>query len=60
MELTLQDSEVNYLLRLLQQNLSELKMEISNTESYDMRQQLKQHEAVLKSILRRLDPAIAL
>jgi hypothetical protein len=60
MELTLQDSEVNYLLRLLQQNLSELKMEISNTESYDMRQQLKQDEVVLKSILRRLDPAIAL
>lgn len=60
MELTLQDGEVNYLLRLLQQDLSELKMEISNTESYDMRQQLKQDEVVLKSILRRLDPAIAL
>ena len=60
MELTLQDSEVNFLLRLLQQNLSELKMETSNTESYDVRQQLKQDEVVLKSILRRLDPAIAL
>jgi hypothetical protein len=60
MELTLQDSEVNFLLRVLEQTLSDLRMEISNTESYDMRQQLKQDELVLKSILRRLNPAIAL
>ena len=60
MDLILQDNEVSYLARVLEQDLSELRMEISNTESYDLREQLKQDELVLKSIIRRLDPAIAL
>jgi hypothetical protein len=60
MDLILQDNEVSYLQRVLEQDLAELRMEISNTESYDMRERLKQDEVVLKSIIRRLDPAVAL
>jgi hypothetical protein len=35
-------------------------MEISNTESYDMRESLKGDEEVLKSIIRRLNPTVPL
>jgi len=58
MDLILQDSEVMYLLRVLQQDLSELRMEIADTESYDLRERLKDDELVLKSILHRLNPAL--
>ena len=60
MDLTLQDSEVNLLVRVLTQDLSSLKMEISNTESYDMREWLKGDEEVMKSIIRRLNPTVPL
>ncbi len=60
MDLTLQDNEVNLLVRVLTQDLSSLRMEISNTESYDMRESLKGDEEVMKSIIRRLNPAVAL
>ena len=60
MELTLQDDEVAYLERVLQESLSDLRMEIAGTESFDLRERLKRDEAVLKSILRRLNPSIAL
>lgn len=60
MNLTLQDSEVNLLVRVLTQDLSSLKMEISNTESYDMRESLKGDEEVMKSIIRRLNPTVPL
>jgi hypothetical protein len=60
MDLMLQDSEVNLLTRVLTQDLSSLKMEISNTESYDMREDLKRDEEVLKSIIRRLNPTVPL
>jgi hypothetical protein len=60
MDVTLQDSEVNLLVRVLTQDLSSLRMEISNTESYDMRESLKGDEEVLKSIIRRLNPTVPL
>ena len=36
-----------------------LKMEISNTENFAMRNELKQDEVLLKAILERLQPAHA-
>ncbi|MBF6598983.1 MAG: hypothetical protein IVW36_00555 [Dehalococcoidia bacterium] len=60
MDLTLEDSEANLLLRVLTQDLSALKMEISNTEDYGMREGLKRDEEVLKSVIRRLNPTAPL
>ena len=59
MDLTLQTSEVQLLERLLTSALGDLRMEISNTESFDLRESLKQDEAALKSIIRRLNPSAA-
>lgn len=60
MELTLQDGEAALLERLLTQTLGDLRMEISNTESYDMRQGLKRDEDAIKSMIRRLNPQAVL
>lgn len=60
MELTLQDSEVQLLERLLRSTLGDLRMEISNTESMPLRESLKKDEEALKSIIRRLNPSIPL
>ena len=60
MDLTLQDGEVALLERVLTQALGDMRMEITDTENYDMRQDLKRDEEVLKSIIRRLNPSVAL
>ncbi len=55
MELTLQTEEMELLKRVLSLALSDLRMEIADTENYDMRQGLKQDEETLKGILARLE-----
>jgi hypothetical protein len=54
MQLTLESKEVEVLKRVLSQFLSDLRMEVRDTENYDMRQDLKDDEDVLKSIIARL------
>ncbi len=55
MRLTLQPNEVLLLTQILRERLSDLRMEISNTEQYEMREALKQEEERIKSILSRLE-----
>ncbi len=54
MELALQPEEVALLRRILSNYLSDLRMEIADTERYDLRQELKRDEEVIKSLLARL------
>ncbi|MBI3978040.1 MAG: hypothetical protein HY331_07635 [Chloroflexi bacterium] len=54
MELSLQPDEVALLDRVLTTYLGDLRMEVSNTENYDLRQSLKRDEALIKAILVRL------
>jgi len=54
MQLELQSNEAAVLKRVLALVLSDLRMEVSGTENYDMRQDLKKDEDVLKSIISRL------
>ncbi len=57
MELRLAPDEKELLQRVLSSFLSNLRSEISNTDSYDFRQGLKQDEERIKSLLARLDSA---
>jgi DNA-binding MarR family transcriptional regulator len=57
MQLTLQPEEATLLKQVLTRFVSDLKMEISNTEKYEMREELKADEATLKSIIERLEQA---
>lgn len=59
MELTLQQSEAELLLRILRQYLSDLRMEIADTEQYEFRQGLKQDEAIIKDLIGRLEQGTA-
>jgi len=54
MELNLDQNEVAALTRILEQYLSDLRMEVGGTESYDMRQGLKKDEEMIKSLLGKL------
>ena len=54
MELNLDQNETSLLTRILEQYFSDLRMEIASTESYDMRQRLKQDEEVIKELLSKL------
>jgi hypothetical protein len=55
MQLDLQPNEVLLLTQVLQERLSDLRMEISNTEQYEMREALKREEATIKSLIVRLE-----
>lgn len=57
MELSLAPEEVAPLRRILTGYLSDLRVEISNTESYDLRSALKREEAIVKSLVDRLQQA---
>lgn len=59
MELTLTAAESDLLRSTLGRAIGNLKMEISNTENFAMRNELKQDEVLLKAILERLQPAHA-
>lgn len=59
MELRLETSEVTLLLEALRYDLGELRMEIVGTDSYALRQELKQREQVFKSLIDRLEQLTA-
>jgi hypothetical protein len=57
MDLTLQTDEATLVRRVLANYLSDLRAEVYKTENYELRQELKADEAVIKSIIERLDRA---
>lgn len=55
MQLHLEPEEAAVLTQVLKDFLSDLRMEIVSTENYDMREDLKREEAVIKGIIERLE-----
>jgi cob(I)alamin adenosyltransferase len=55
MELTLDAEDVALLSRILSNYLSDLRMEIAQTDQYEWRQALKQDEERIKALLARLE-----
>jgi hypothetical protein len=54
-DLKLTDEEARTLRDVLTEYLSDLRMEIADTESFDLRQELKRTEALLKRLLSQLE-----
>ncbi|MBI4322540.1 MAG: hypothetical protein HY675_28955 [Chloroflexi bacterium] len=54
MKLDLQPEEADLLKRILVNYVSDLRMEISQTDSFDLRQELKRDEVIIKAIIERL------
>lgn len=54
MHLELDTDDAVLLKRVLERVIGDLRMEVSNTESYDLRKSLQADEARLKAILDRL------
>jgi hypothetical protein len=52
--LQLADEEAEILKSVLEEYISELRMEVSNTDSMDFREALKRKEAILKSLAGQL------
>jgi hypothetical protein len=50
----LADEEAGVLRSVLEEYISELRMEVSNTDSMDFREELKRKETILKSLVDRL------
>ncbi|HEX9688754.1 MAG TPA: hypothetical protein VGB47_06770 [Thermoanaerobaculia bacterium] len=48
------DDEVEVLRSVLDEYISELRMEVSNTDSMDFREELKRKEEILKGLVGRL------
>jgi len=57
MQISLSDEEANLLTAVASQYLSDLREEIYKTETFEVKDQLKREEAVLKGILGRLGSA---
>ena len=57
MDLTLQADEAQLLHQILTITLGNLRMEIAGTDAYDLRQQLKQDEIVIKALIAQLEQA---
>ncbi len=55
MELALQPAEVSLLHRVLSGYLSDLRREITDTEKYELREELKSDEVLIKAIIARLE-----
>ncbi|MHB1162895.1 MAG: hypothetical protein ACYC3V_21555 [Chloroflexota bacterium] len=55
MELVLQPEEAQLLREVLSAYLSDLRMEISNTDRQEWREQMKEREAAIKEIIVRLE-----
>jgi len=53
-QLTLTDQEAGTLRRVLEQYVSDLRMEIADTDAMDFREQLKREEAFLKTVIEQL------
>lgn len=54
-DLKLTDAEAKTLHGVLTEYLSDLRMEIANTDSFDFREELKRTEALLKRLIADLD-----
>ena len=52
--ITLSDEERNLLAEVLQETISELRMEIADTDSHDYRAQLHKREDMLKAMVKRI------
>lgn len=52
--LTLNDEERELLAEVLQETISELRMEIADTDSHDYRAQLHKREDMLKALVKRV------
>jgi hypothetical protein len=50
----LSDEEAGVLRSVLEEYISELRMEVSNTDSMDFREELKRKETILKSLVDQL------
>ena len=57
MEFSLQPDEASLLKEILKQYLSNLRLEIGGTDSYDFRQGLKKNEEAIKALIARLEQA---
>ena len=57
MQLSLSDEEANLLTAVASQYLSDLREEIYKTETFEVKDQLKREEMLLKGILGRLGSA---
>lgn len=57
MQLTLEPREAALLRNVLMAYLADLKAEISNTENYDMREEMKRDEETIKDLIGRLERA---
>lgn len=57
MDFTLQPDEAEVLQRILDTYLADLRMEIVDTERFEMREALKQDEVLIKSLIARLKQA---
>lgn len=55
MELTLRASEAELLRSVLREYLSDLRMEICGTDSYAMREDLKENERMIKEIINQME-----
>ncbi len=54
MEFNLQPEEAKLLARILDEHLSDLRMEIGRTEQFELRESMKQEEEMIKAMLGRL------
>ena len=59
MNLTLQPNEAALVRRILANYLSDLRAEVYKTENFELRQELKDDEATVRSIIERLGHAEA-
>ncbi len=57
MQLMLDNSEAEVLKRVLSDAVGNLRLEVGDTDNRDLRQELQRNEAVLRSIIARLDGA---
>jgi hypothetical protein len=58
-QITLTQAEAAALREMLSSYLSDLRMEVANTDSMQFREGLKSQEALLKNILQQLDGQLA-
>jgi hypothetical protein len=58
-QITLTDEEAAILREALRSYVSDLRMEVADTDSMEFRENLKHEEAVLKKLLQRLDTELA-
>ncbi len=58
-QITITDEERELLVDLLENDISELRMEISNTHRKEYRDMLKRRETLLKSIQQKVEQAAA-